>query len=64
MAARCFNCDGAGTTIFYPHVESVVRVDAGTWLLSPLLEWFEDLCPYCEGEADLDEPPPFGFNWI
>lgn len=71
---QCFNCFGSGTCIFYPTVESVVEVDASGWLLSPLLNWFEAECPYCQGEGEfpdddsdsegLDPFPGMGFNWV
>lgn len=46
-ARVCFNCNGRGTDILYPHVESVVYADAGAWLDSPILDWVVVPCAYC-----------------
>lgn len=58
----CFNCGGTGTCIFYPYVESIVNADAGAWLDSPMLDWFEDYCPYCT-PPHLDTTTGMFFFW-
>ena len=50
-ATKCFNCNGSGVGIFFPHVESLVLSDADWhWFFAWDLAYEHRICPYCDGE--------------
>lgn len=62
-SVSCFNCEGSGVCVVYPHVESVVNADVLTWITHPSLAFREIQCPYCVEPSDGLDLPVFFFFW-